>query len=137
LPPSPAHGFAHVVPAAHVSVLPPLHLTVHAAAAPQTIVHPVLPWQSAVQPPFGQLMLQVLLPVQETVEPVSTVTVHLLPPPQVTLLFVPVESVHSLVPVQVDEHPSVHVPVQVDWPLQVVVQPLPHVVSQLFFDSHL
>jgi len=99
--PPPPHGFGQVVPAAQVLVLPPLHLTVHAAAAPQTMVHPELPLQSAVQPPFGQLMVHVLFPVQPTVDPVSTVTSQVLPPPQLTVLFMPVESVHLLVPSQV------------------------------------
>ena len=87
----PPHGSEQVEPAAQVSVLPALHLTVHAVAPPHTIVQPELPLQSPVQPPFGQLIVQVLLPVHATVEPVSTVTLHVLPPPQVTVLSVPVD----------------------------------------------
>jgi hypothetical protein len=82
-------------------------------------------------------MRQVLLPEQATVDPVSTVTVHDAPPPQVTVLSVPVEIVQVLVPVHVEVQPEVHVPLHVDCPLQLDVQPLPHVVSQLFLDSHL
>lgn len=77
----------HVVPAAHVSVLPPLQLIVQAAAAPHSIVHSLAPEHVAVQPPFGHLIAQVLVPSQLTVVPVSTVSEHLLPPPHVTLLF--------------------------------------------------
>lgn len=58
----------------------------------------------------------------------------MLPPPHVTLLFVPVESVHSLVPVHVDVQLDSHVPSHFDWPAQFVVQPVPHVESQVFFD---
>ena len=55
-----------------------------------------------------------LLPVQLTVEPVSTVTVHVLPPPHDTLLFVPVERVQSLVPVQLEVQFEVQLPAQLD-----------------------
>jgi hypothetical protein len=89
-------------------------LTVHAAAGPHTTVHPALPWQSAVQPPFGQLIVHVLLPVQPTVDPVSTVTLQVLPPPHVTVLFVPVETVQLLVPSHVVVQFDEQVPLQVD-----------------------
>ena len=92
----------HVVPAAQVCVLPPLQVTVQAAAAPQTIVQPELPAHAAVQPPLGQLIVQVLLPVHPTVDPVSTVTLQVLPPPQLTVLLVPADRVHVLVPLQFD-----------------------------------
>jgi len=89
-------------------MVPPLQVTVHAAAAPHTTVQPAAPIQSAVQPPFGHWIVHVLLPVHDTVEPVSTLTSHALPPPQVTVLFVPVESAQLLVPshvvVQFDKH---------------------------------
>jgi hypothetical protein len=126
-----------VLPAAHVSFFPPLHVIVHAAVPPQTTVQPVLPWQSAVQPPFGQLMLHELLPVHDTVEPVSTVTVHDAPPPHVTVLLVPVEMLQLLVPVQVDVQFDVHVWLHVDCPLQLEVHPVLHVEVQVFLDSHL
>jgi hypothetical protein len=76
----------------------------------------------------------VLLPVQETVEPVSTVTLQVLPPPHVTVLLVPVDNVQLLVPSHVDEQFDVHVPVQVDLPAQVVVQPVPQRESHLLLD---
>jgi len=82
-------------------------------------------------------MLHVLLPVHDTVEPVSTVTVHLLPPPHVTVLFVPVERLQVLVPSHVELQLEVQVPVHVDWPLHDVVHPVPHVESQEFFDWQL
>jgi hypothetical protein len=66
--------------------------------------------------------------------PAPTESLHVLPPPHVTLLFVPVERVHSLVPVHVDVQFDSHVPSHFDWPAQLVVQPVPHVESQVFFD---
>ena len=59
-------------------------------------------------------MVHELLPVQASVEPVSSVTVQLLPPPHVTVLFVPVESVHWLVPAQLDVQFEPQLPSQVD-----------------------
>lgn len=93
---------SHVVPAAHVSLLPPPQSTGHGAAAPHSTVQVALPAHWVVQPPFGHFTLQVVLPWHSTVVPVSTLSLHVLPPPHVTLLFVPVESVHSLVPVHVE-----------------------------------
>jgi hypothetical protein len=81
-----------VPPSAPPSAPPTAHAT----------VHDVLPVQSAVQPPFGHAIEQLLLPPHETVEPVSTFTSHVLPPLQVTVLFVPVERVQVLVPSHVD-----------------------------------
>ena len=57
-------------------------------------LHFAFPWQLVVQPLFGHVTLHVLLPVQSTIEPVSTVRSHVLLPSQVTLLFVPVDNVH-------------------------------------------
>jgi hypothetical protein len=141
VPPSvaapPPHGSEQVEPAAHVCVRPPLHLTVHAVLPPHTIVHPELPAQSPVQPPFGQLIVQLLLPVHATVEPVSTVTSHVLPPPHVTVLLVPVDTVQLLVPSQVVVQFELQLPTQVDWPSHVVVHPVPHVELHSFFESQL
>jgi hypothetical protein len=128
--------FVHVVPAAQLCDFPPLHITVHAAAEPHTTVQLALPVQSAVQPPFGQLTWQLLFPPHATVEPTSTVTLHELPPPQLTVLFVPVESAQLLVPSHFDVQFDWHVPVHVDFPAQVVLHPVPHVVVQWFWESH-
>ena len=85
----------------------------HAVGLPHTIVHAALPLQSAVHAPFGQWTVHVALPPHETVEPVSTVTSHVLPPSHVTLLLVPVEIVQWLVPahdhVQFDAQLPLHV----------------------------
>jgi hypothetical protein len=103
-----------VVPAAQLTVFPPLQLMVHAVTPPHMTVHPALPLQSATQPPFGQAIAHALLPAHETVEPVSTVTSQVLPPPQVTVLFVPVASVQALVPSHVLVQSDRQVPWQVD-----------------------
>jgi hypothetical protein len=109
-------------------------MTVHAAALPQTTTQLEAPAQLAVQPPVGQVKVQLLFPLQETVEPEPTVTLHWLPPLQVTELFVPVETVQSLVPshvvVQLDEQ----LPLQVDCPAQFEVQPVPHEMLHMFWD---
>ena len=133
----PPHALGHVVPAAQVADCFPLHVIVQAVPAPHSTVQPVLPPHSAVQPPFGHLMLQVLLPSQKSDEPVSSVTVQELPPPQVTLLFTPVTRLHVLVPVHVEVQLDSQLPSQMDWPPQLVVQPVPQVESHVFFDSHL
>jgi hypothetical protein len=78
----------------------------------------------------------VLLPVQLTVEPVSTVRLHVLLPSHVTVLFVPVDSVHWLPPAQVELQFDSHVSLQADWPAHDDVHPVPHVESHVFFDSH-
>src|SRR5688572_14800602 len=104
----------HVAPAAHSSDLPPPHWILHAVVPPHLTVHAVLPAQSAVHPPFGQSIVHVLFPVHATVDPVSTVTVQVLPPPQVTVLFVPVSSVHVLVPLHVDVQFASQLPLQFD-----------------------
>ncbi len=131
------HGSEQVEPAGHVRVPPPLQITEHAVVPPHCTVQPVAPWQSAVQPPCGQSMVQVLFPVQDTVEPVSTFTLHALPPPQVTVLSVPVESMQVLVPSHVVVHPDRQVPWHVDWPAHDVVQPVPHVEVHAFFELQL
>jgi hypothetical protein len=107
----------------------------HATVPPHVTIHDELPVQSAVQPPFGQSIAQVLLPWQDTVEPVSTDTLQSLPPPQVTVLFTPVLSVHVLVPLHVDVQSDAQLPAHVDWPAQVFVHPVPHVRSQVPFES--
>jgi hypothetical protein len=86
-----------------------LHFTVHAVVPPQTTLHDAVPWHSAVQPPAGHAMLQALVPVHVSVDPVPRVTSHELPPPHVTVLLAPVWSVHVLVPSQVDVQPELHV----------------------------
>jgi hypothetical protein len=68
-----------------------------------------------------------------SVEPVSRLTLQVLPPAQVTSLFVPVVSVQSLVPAQLDVQFDVQVPAQVERPSQVLVQLLPQVRSHWFF----
>ena len=107
----------------------------HAIVPPQATVHDELPVQSAVHPPFGQSIAHLLLPWQVTVEPVSTATLQSLPPPQVTVLSTPVLSVQVLVPSHVDVQSDAQLPAHVDWPAQVFVHPVPHVRSQLFFES--
>ena len=126
-----------VVPAAHCFVVPPLQPTEHATSPPQKIEQSALPLQSMVQPPLGQSTMQALLPVQDTVDPVSTSTSHPLPPPQVTVLLVPVEMVQLLLPSHVLMQFETHVMAHVDWPAQLVVQPVPHEVVQSFFESQL
>ncbi len=135
-PPAPAQGSVHVVPAAQVTVLPPLHWIVHAAPLPHCTVQPVAPEQSAEQPPLGQSMVQVLDPVQLTVDPLPTVTMHVLPPPQVTVLLVPVETVQLLVPSQVVVQFDWQLPWHIDCPSHVVVHPVPHEELQVFFELH-
>jgi hypothetical protein len=127
------HGSGQVSPAAHVSVLPPLHFTVHVAVEPQSIMQPALPEQSAVHSPSGQAILQVLLPPQVSVEPAPRVMSHVEPPPHVTLLFLPAMRLQLLVPSHVDVQLEPHVALQVDWPPHVVVQPVPQVALQVFF----
>src|SRR5262249_47396556 len=110
--PDPSHAFEHVVPAAQSWDRPPLQLTWQTAVPPHSTEHDAPPLHSAVHPPFGHLIEQLLLPPHVTVDPVSTVTVQLLPPAHDTLLLVPVVSVHVLVPsqdeVQFDEHVPWH-----------------------------
>ena len=129
----PPHVPAHVVPAAHACDCLPLHWIWHATVPPHSIVQPALPWHSAVQPPFGQLIVQLLLPVHPIVEPVSSVTLHALPPPQLTVLLVPVDNVHVLVPVQLEVQFEPQLPTQFDWPAQLLVHPVPQVRLQVFF----
>jgi hypothetical protein len=81
-------------------------------------------------------MRQVLSPWQLSFEPVSRLTVHVLPPPHVTWLLVPVVSVHWLVPAQVDVQFDVQLPAQFDRPSHVLVHPLPQVRSHWLFDPH-
>jgi hypothetical protein len=94
----------------------------------------VLPPHAAVQPPFAHLRTHVLVPSHVAVEPVSSVSVQVLPPEQVTVLLIPVSIVHWLVPAQVDVQFELHVPSQTDCPAQLVVHPVPHVDEQVFFD---
>jgi len=126
-----------VVPAAQSWDLPPLHAILQATEPPHASVQPALPPHSAVQPPAGQSTVQVLLPVQESVEPFPSVMSQVLPPPHVTLLSVPALSVHVLVPSQVEVQPEPQLPTHVDRPSHVVVQPVPHVESQVPFESQL
>lgn len=134
---TPLHGFAHVVLAAHVCMAPPLHLTVHGASSPQATVQLEAPVQSAVHPPFGQSIEQVLLPAQATVDPVSTFTLHVLPPPHVTVLLIPVETVQLLVPSHVVVQLAMQLPWQVDFPAHDVVQPVPQIELQVFLEAQL
>ena len=91
--------------------------------------------QSAVQPPSGHRIVQLLSPEQESLEPVPIVMSQLLPPLHVTSLFTPVVSVHWLVPAQLDVQLAVQVPAHVDLPSHVLVQPVPHVRSHEPFES--
>jgi hypothetical protein len=111
-----------------------LQTTVHADPVPHTTVQLEAPAQLAVQPPAGQVNVQLLLPLQETVDPDPTVTLHWLPPLQVTELFVPVETVQLLVPSHVVVQLAEQLPLHVDWPAQFEVQPVPHAMLQVFFD---
>ena len=84
------------------------------APPPHSMEHPELPVQSTVQPPLGHLIVQLLLPPHERVDPVSRVIEQSLPPPHVTWLSTPVTSVHVLVPSQVDVQFEPHVPAHSD-----------------------
>jgi len=99
---------------------------------PHSTEQSVLPWQSRVQPPSGHLIAHLLLPVHVSVEPPPSEMLQSLPPPQVTELFVPVVRLHVLVPLQVEVQFDWQLPEQVDCPAQSVVQPVPHVESQVF-----
>lgn len=133
--PPPEHGFVHVVPAAQSADCLPLQLTWQGVVPPQVTEHSDEPVQSTVQPPFGHATAQLLFPVQESVLPVSIVTLQSAPPPQLTVLFVPVVSVQSLVPVHVEVQFDWHVPLHVDCASHVVVHPVPQVESHVFFES--
>jgi hypothetical protein len=130
----PPQASEHVDPAAQVSVRPPLHCAAHAPGPPHTIVQAELPVQSAVHAPFGQRTVHALLPPQETVDPVSTVTSQVLPPAHLTWLSVPVDTVQWLVPAHDHVQFEVQLPLHVDCPSQFVVQPVPHEAVQVFFD---
>ncbi len=75
--------------------------------------------------------------MHETVDPVSTSALHVLPPPHVTVLLVPVEMLQLLLPSPVLVQFEMQVLAHVDWPAQLVVQPVPHEVVQSFFESQL
>jgi hypothetical protein len=92
-----------------------------------------VPRQSRVQPPFGQAIVQALVPVQLSVDPVPSVMLQVLPPPHVTVLFAPVWSVHLLVPSHVDVQFELQLPWQVDCPAHEVVQPVPQTDVHVFF----
>jgi hypothetical protein len=74
----------HCVPGAHSRDFCPLQLMTHAVVPPHTTVHPLDPAHSALQPPLGQSMVQVLSPSHVTVEPVSRLSLQALPPVHVT-----------------------------------------------------
>lgn len=78
--------------------------------------------------------MHLLLPVQLTVDPVSTSTLQPLLPSHVTLLFVPVVIVQSLPPAQFVVQFDSHVETHVDCPSHVVLQPVPHDALHVFFD---
>jgi hypothetical protein len=124
-----------VEPAAQSCVLVPLQSIWQATVPPQTTLQLAEPPHSALQPPWGQSIVQVLSPVQEIVEPGSSVTLQVLPPPQLTWLFIPVVSVHWLVPAQLEVQFEVQLPAQTERPSQVFVQPLPQVRSHWFLVS--
>jgi hypothetical protein len=126
---------SHVVPGGQDCAFVPLHSIVQATAPPQTTLQPADPPHSAVQPPFGQVMVQVLLPRQLSFEPVSRVILQSLPPSHVTWLFTPVWSVHWLVPAQLEVQLEVQLPAQVERPSQVLVHPVPQVRSHWFLVS--
>jgi hypothetical protein len=131
----PPHTPLHVVPAAQSWLRSPLQAMWQATVPPHVTMQEVLPVQSAVQPPFGQSIAQLLLPWQETVEPVSSESLQSLPPPQVTLLSTPVLRVQVLVPSQVEVQFAAQLPAQSERPSQVFVHPVPQVRSQLFLES--
>jgi hypothetical protein len=79
-----SHEPSQVLPAAQSSIRFPLHSMWHGEPGPHSTRQPALPVQSAVQPPLGHLISQVLLPWHDSVLPVSRVMVQSLPPPQVT-----------------------------------------------------
>jgi hypothetical protein len=56
-----------------------LELIAQSVPAPQTTVQPAIPAHETVPPPFGHSIAHVLLPVQATVDPVSTNTWQSLP----------------------------------------------------------
>jgi hypothetical protein len=124
-----------VEPAAQSCAFMPLHSIWQAAVPPQATLHPAEPPHSAVHPPLGQSIMQVLSPAQVMVEPGSSVTLQALPPAQVTLLFTPVVSVHSLLPAQLEVQFDVQLPAQTERPSHVFEQPLPQVRSHWLFES--
>jgi hypothetical protein len=71
-----------------------LQAIVHAAVPPQLTLHVVDPSHAIVHPPFGQSTTHELLPWQLMVEPVSRLTLQVLPPAQVTWLFTPAVRLH-------------------------------------------
>jgi hypothetical protein len=102
------------MPGAQSCALAPLQLIEQAVVPPHWTVQLVAPWHSAVQPPFGQSIVQVLSPWHVMVDPMSSATWQLLPPAHVTWLFVPAESVQLLVPAQLDVQFDPQLPAQVD-----------------------
>ena len=108
---------SHLVPAAQVSVFPPLQLIVHAAppaSPPHWSEQSAVPSQFMVQPPCGHAISHLLVPVHVKVEPAPRFTLQSLPPPHETVLLVPVVNVQSLVPLHVEVQFAVHVDTQVD-----------------------
>lgn len=124
-----------MVPAAQVCVLPPLHMTVQGVSSPQVTMQLADPVQSAVHPPLGQSIEHELFPPHATVDPVSTLTLQLLPPPHVTVLLVPVETVQLLVPSHLVVQLDRQLPWHVDFPAHDVVQPVPQIALQLFLEE--
>ena len=105
---------------------------VQAALPPQSIAQSAVPSQFSVQPPCGQAISHLLVPVQVSVELAPRLMLQSLPPPHVTWLSLPVVRLHVLVPSHVDVQFEVQTPVHVDFAWHVVVQPVPQFVMQLF-----
>jgi hypothetical protein len=104
---------------------------VQAVVPPQSIVQSAVPSQFIVQPPCGQAISQLLVPVHVSVELAPRLMLQSLPPPHVTVLLLPVVSVQLLVPSQVEVQFEEQTPEHVDFASHVVVQPVPQFVVQL------
>lgn len=128
----PSQTVVQVVPAAQANFFPPLQSMVHEPPSPHATMHAAAPPHFEVHPPLGQLMVQVLLPVQSSVEPEPMSIVHALPPEHVTLESAPASSEQSLVPAHDATHPALQVPTHVDWPSHTVVQPEPQATLHVF-----
>jgi hypothetical protein len=100
-------------------------------ASPQLMVHFELPLHAAVHPD-GQLMVQLVSPVQLVFEPAPTVTVASAPPPIVIELSGPASIAHSVVPVHVEVQSAAQFSLQVEPPAQASVHPVPQFALHVF-----
>lgn len=129
-----AQGQLQVVPASHVLVPPVLQLYGQ-PPLPHAMLHFEFPVQAAVQP-LGQLMLQDVSPLHESVEPAPTVTLASAPPFIVMLLSAPASTTHAVLPAHDETQSAAQLSMQVEPPEQLCVQPVPHVVVQVLLLLH-